>query len=117
MDDAKGLREFIDRKSLDNSDFLNDFIRTEHIGGIIVTDNKLNIVSQANMDNKNLYDLWKKVLEKKYIKNLIKYPKKSFIGNVMLKKIPYLLSVLYCSQFKGILIRRILKKCKNSLAS
>ena len=64
LDIATGLKRFIPFSKLKDSQFLSEFIRTEHLGGIIVLDNKLSVIAQADMDDKDSYSMWKKIIQK-----------------------------------------------------
>ena len=89
LDIANGLKKFIPFSKLKDSQFLSEFIRTEHLGGIIVLDNKLSVIAQADMDDKDSYSMWKKIIQKQSIKDILKYPEKRYIGHETIEDTPY----------------------------
>ena len=52
LDAAMGLKKFITTQQIHNENFLNEFLRTEHVGGVIVLSEKRNVTAQADMDGK-----------------------------------------------------------------
>lgn len=89
LDKAIGLRKFISTDQLSDTKFLQEFIRTEHVGGVLVLNNDLSVVAQADMDDQDSYELWKNQLTLKSIKEVMKYPKKKYVDQVVLNDIPY----------------------------
>lgn len=89
LDIATGLKKFVSFSKLKDSQFLNEFIRTEHLGGVIVLDNKLSMVAQADMDDKDSYSMWKKIIQKQSIKDILKYPEKRYIDHETIDDTPY----------------------------
>ena len=89
LDAAKGLKDFIPSTVAADSEFLQTFIRTEHVGGVIILNGSLSVVAAADMDNNDAASLWKDVLERDYIKDIISHPQKSYIDNITLNDVPY----------------------------
>lgn len=89
LDKANSLNKFISASKLTDSEFLQEFIRAEHVGGVIVLDNNLSMVAQADMDHQNSFDLWSEVIESNSIKDILQYPQKTYIDHVILNNIPY----------------------------
>ena len=89
LDQADGLKNFVDPEKLDDSDFLSSYIRSEHVGGILVLDSDLAPVSQADMDHQDSYELWHEVVAKSTIKNILQYPEKTYINDITLNNIAY----------------------------
>lgn len=89
LDNATGLDKFIDSKKLSDSDFLKNFIRTEHMSGIIILDDTLSPVAQADLDDKDSYGLWKDTIRQNNIESLLQYPQKTYINHVTIGNIPY----------------------------
>ena len=58
FDSAEGLGKFVPAEDLADPSFLDDFIRSEHVGGVIVFDEGLAPVAQADMDGLDSYELW-----------------------------------------------------------
>ena len=89
LDAADGLNQFIDESDIADSDFLYRFIRTEHIGGIVVFDSALTPIAQADMDHRDMTVLWTEVVSKNDVKNILQYPKKTYIDHITLDGTPY----------------------------
>ncbi len=94
LDTAIGLRDFIDPADMQSSDFLNDFIRTEHVGGVIVLDQTGSVVAEADMDHQDSYEVWKETLEKTAIQNMFQYPEKTYVDQLTVNEIPYDIAAL-----------------------
>lgn len=94
LDTANGLKKFIPSSELQDSDFLHEFIRTEHVGGIIVFDSNLSLIAQSDMDHQNSYQLWKDTISKDTIKNILQHPQKTYIDNITLGDISYDMAVV-----------------------
>ena len=94
LDTAIGLKKFISSSELADPDFLQDFIRTEHVGGVIVFDSDLSPVAQADMDHKDTYPVWSKVISRVSIKNILLHPQKTYIDHVTLNSVPYDMAVV-----------------------
>lgn len=94
LDTAATLKKFVSFSKLKDSQFLDNFIRTEHLGGIIVLDKKLSVVAQADMNHKDSYAIWKEILQKQSIKDILKYPEKRYIDHVTIDDIPYDFAVI-----------------------
>ena len=94
LDTAATLKKFVPASKLKDSQFLEDFIQTEHLGGVIVLDKKLSLVAQADMNHKDSYAIWKETLQKQSIKDILKYPGKRYIDHVTIDDIPYDFAVI-----------------------
>lgn len=103
LDKAMGLRDFVSEEEIQNSDFLKTFIRSEHLGGVIVLDQNLSLVAQADMDDQDSYDMWKDVIEKQGVKSVLTYPKKKYIDHVELQEKEYDYAVI-ADQAGGVLL-------------
>ncbi len=84
LDTADTLKTFADPDSMASSDFLHEFIRTAHVSGIIVTDSSLSVLAQTDMDNDDPVSLWKDILSKSTVTDILKYPSKTYIDQVTL---------------------------------
>lgn len=71
------------------SDFLQDFIQTEHIGGAMVLDHTLIILAQADMDHQDSYELWKETIAKNNISDILQHPEETYIDNITVNETPY----------------------------
>ena len=94
LDTADGLNKFISAGKLSDSDFLQEFIRKEHIGGILILDNNLSLVAQADMDHQETFERWKDIISKNKIKDILQHPQKTYIDHVTVKQVPYDMAVV-----------------------
>ncbi len=89
LDAATGLRDFIAPDTLKDSTFLKTFIKEQHLSGVIITDENLSVLAQADFDHQDSYSLWENVLEKDTVKNILTHPKKYFVECTVINTIPY----------------------------
>ena len=89
LDIASGLKDFIAPEKLQDSDFLQTFIREEHLSGVIITDDTLSVLSYADFDHQDSPSLWKDTMEKESVKNILSHPKKKFVECTVVNDIPY----------------------------
>ena len=94
LDKADGLNKFVSEEDRINSEFLHDYIRTEHIGGVMILDRNMVPVAQADMDDQDSYALWRETLSKNAVKNILDYPEKTYIDHVILGEVPYDMAVI-----------------------
>lgn len=89
LDTAIGLETFISSSQIEDSDFLSMFIRTEHVGGVIVLDHDFSLLAQADMDDKDSFSVWKETLNKSTIKDIADNPGKRYVDQITVQDIPY----------------------------
>lgn len=89
LDTAVGLKKFITTEQIHDERFLNDFLRTEHVGGVIILDKKGNATAQADMDGKDSYKIWKNVLKNENVKDIYQHAQKKYVDHLTVKGIPY----------------------------
>lgn len=89
LDSANGLKKFISGSSLTDPAFLDTFIRTEHIGGVLILDRQLSPIAQADINHQDAFALWQDVISNNRLKNILQYPGKSLIDHVTLEQLPY----------------------------
>lgn len=94
LDTAAGLKKFITTSQIRNEKFLNDFLQTEHLGGVIILDEKGAVIAQADIDGKDSYKIWKSVLKNQNIKDIYQYPQKKYIDHLIMKGNPYDIAVV-----------------------
>lgn len=94
LDTAIGLHDFIDKDKLTDNHFLLRFIRAERIGGVLLTDSAGNVVSQADMDDKNASELWQETLQTKPVQDILAHPTKSYSSSTTIDGIPYNFAVI-----------------------
>lgn len=104
LDAAVGLKTYIDASDLEDSDFLNEFIRTEHVGGVLILDKNLSMVAQADMDDQNSYSVWEDVIRKDTIKDILKHPQKTYIDQITLQNISYDFTVIANADDTGLIL-------------
>lgn len=94
LDTAAGLKKFITISQIRDEKFLNDFLQTEHLGGVIILDEKGSVIAQADIDGKDSYKIWKSVLKNQNIKDIYQYPQKKYIDHLIMKGNPYDIAVV-----------------------
>lgn len=104
LDKAVTLDKFIlDGHSFDD-DLLKDFIRAQHIGGVIVLDAKLNPLAQADMDDNDAFSMWSDVLGWENTRNILDYHAKSYVDHINRNGIPYDFAAVYCNSLDGLIL-------------
>ena len=104
LDDAIGLKSYISSTSLADSEFLKDFIHTEHVGGVMVLDANLSLLAQADMDDQDAFSVWEKVIEKATIRDILKYPQKTYVDQITLQNVPYDFAVVSDADDTGLIV-------------
>ena len=104
LDKAATFNEFILNKNDIDNDFLSRYIRAQHIGGIILLDEKLNTIAQADMDEHDASALWNDVIHWENTNNIIKYPKKTYVDHITLDGTLYDFAVIYCESYNGLIL-------------
>lgn len=89
LDTATGLKKYIPVSELTDSEFLQDFILTEHVGGIIVLDHALNVLAQADMDHQEAYALWQTTISKSNLSDILRHPEETYIDHITINEIAY----------------------------
>lgn len=104
LDKATTFNEFILNGNDIDNDFLLRFIRAQHIGGIILLDENLNTIAQADIDERDSYALWNDVIHWDNTNNIIKYPKKTYVDHITLDGTPYDFAVIYRESYNGLIL-------------
>lgn len=104
LDDAIGLKTYISSTSLMDSEFLKDFIRTEHVGGVIVLDKNLSLLAQADLDEQDAFSVWENVIKKATIRDILKHPQKTYVDQITLQNIPYDFAVVSNADDTGLIV-------------
>ena len=94
LDTAIGLKKFVSDSDLTDSEFLHEFIHTEHVSGIIVLDDTFSPIAQSDMDDRDSYALWCDILSKENIRDILQHPQKTYIDHTSLNHIPYDFAVI-----------------------
>lgn len=89
LDDANTLKKFIPAEQLSDSDFLHEYVHTEHLGGVLVVDSNLSLVAQSDLDHQDAYALWKDVLQKETVRVMLQHPEKTYVDKVVRNDVPY----------------------------
>ena len=94
LDKAIGLKKFISSSELTDSEFLHDFIRSEHVGGVMVLDSEFQPLAQSDMDHHDSFELWSDFLSREDIRDTMKHPQKTYIDHVTLNHVSYDVAVV-----------------------
>ena len=89
LDTAEGLDQFISQEELSDEGFLDRFIRTEHIGGVLMLDKSFSVIAQADMNHKDAYNLWHDIIIDSSMKDMFQNPKKTYIDHLTIGRVPY----------------------------
>lgn len=91
---AESLDQFISKEDQTNDEFLDEFIRTENIGGVLILDQNFSLIAQADMMHKETYDSWYDVITNTTIKDMFRNPKKTYIDHLTVDHAPYDMAAL-----------------------
>lgn len=94
LDRAEGLKKFISPGQYRNSDFLNYFIRAEHLSGAMILDDQLTVLAQADMDDKDSETMWEHVIERQSVQDILNYPGKKYVDEETIDGTPYQYAVI-----------------------
>ncbi len=89
LDKATEIKDFFPPASLEDSSVLSTVIRNEHMGGILVLDDQLQPLAQADMDHQDSYAMWKDTLTQTVAQDILSYPKKTYVGSATVNDTPY----------------------------
>lgn len=89
LDKADGLKKFISPQQLADPAFLQEFIYTEHVGGVVILDDALQPIAQADMDHQDTLSLWTETTAKKNMQDILAHPEKTYIDHMTLNGTPY----------------------------
>lgn len=89
LDKADGLKKFISPQQLTAPAFLKEFIYTEHVGGVVILDDALQPIAQADMDHQDTLSLWCETTVKKNMQDILAHPEKTYVDHMTLNDVPY----------------------------
>lgn len=89
LDKADGLKKFISPQQLADPAFLQEFIYTEHVGGVVILDDALQPIAQADMDHQGTLSLWCETTVKKNMQDILAHPEKTYVDHMTLNDVPY----------------------------
>lgn len=89
LDKADGLKKFISPQQLAAPAFLREFIYTEHVGGVVILDDALQPIAQADMDHQDTLSLWCETTVKKNMQDILAHPEKTYVDHMTLNDVPY----------------------------
>ena len=89
LNKADGLKKFISPQQLTAPAFLKEFIYTEHVGGIVILDDALQPIAQADMDHQDTLSLWCETTVKKNMQDILAHPEKTYVDHMTLNDVPY----------------------------
>lgn len=104
LDAAVGLKRFISPDELLDDTFLREFILTEHVGGVVILDDSYTLLAQADMDHQDAYSLWADLLSSETVKEIFKYPQKTYVDHTTLNNVPYDLAVTATDDGKSMIL-------------
>lgn len=104
FDKAEGLRQFTVTDRLENNDFLLKFAKSQDLSGILITDGNLNPAGEADVDGKNVCQIWHNFLEEKNKKDILENKKKTFSGTVVVNRNKYHVVIVSRRDKKGIIL-------------
>lgn len=104
LDKAVTLDKFILDDHAFDDDFLKDFIRAQHIGGVIVLDSDLTPLAQTDMDDHDAFYMWSDVLGWENTKNILDYHQKTYVDHINRDGIPYDFAAIYCNSIDGLIL-------------
>ena len=82
LDKADGLKKFISPQQLADPAFLQEFIYTEHVGGVVILDDALQPIAQADMDHQDTLSLWCETTVKKNMQDILAHPEKTYVDHM-----------------------------------
>lgn len=82
LDKARVVTRFFSQEQMSDSTELQKFIRTEHMSGIIIYDQNLSPVAEADLDDQNADELWHETVCKKTICDIAGHPQKTYVGQI-----------------------------------
>lgn len=89
LNKADGLKKFISPQQLADPAFLQEFIYTEHVGGVVILDDALQPIAQADMDHQDTLSLWCETTVKKNMQDILAHPEKTYVDHMTLNDVPY----------------------------
>lgn len=89
LDKAIGIKTFLSPAEMEDNNFLEKFIYTEHVGGVLVLDAQLQPLAQADMDHQDSYALWKETIQKEMVQDVLAYPKKTYVDTILISGVSY----------------------------
>lgn len=79
LDTARGFAEFLPSDKVDIDDeLLDEFIRAEHIGGMMVLDASGNVMAQADLNNADAFSTWADVIASAAVQKVFAHPELTF---------------------------------------
>lgn len=104
FDKAQGLAEFASAEKLEDSEFLLKFAKNQELSGILVVDERLNLVAKADTGGKDAYKIWKEFISVENKKDIIQYKNKTFSGSVTQEGITYDLVLISRKDKEGLIL-------------
>ena len=104
LDTITGLDQFVDPEKKNDSHFLNTFIRSEHLSGVILLDDTLSMTAQADLDDQDAYALWREVIQRPSVKDILDYPGKKYADHAIRNGISYEYAVIARRDAPGLIL-------------
>ena len=93
-DTGKLFDSFYPEDGTVDDDLVLKFIRAEHFSGAMVLDSQLNLVAQNALNEQEPYNLWKDVVQRPSVRDIITHPQKSYFNIIERNGSEYLISVI-----------------------
>ena len=103
-DKTKVLAKFADIDWLHSPDQLLRYAKEEQLSGVLVTNPELEAVAQADINGENSGKLWRRLLERETVKDILAYPKKTFNGSVTVEDTTYQVCVMAREDGSGLVV-------------
>lgn len=103
LNKAQALREFMEDDQPEKT-FLEQFVKTQELTGVLVTDEKLNVAGQTDAAGGDAYTLWQEYLKNENRNNILRYEKKSFCGTVTVGGQEYDLAIVARKNGAGLIL-------------
>ena len=103
-DKNQGVRTFATSQELVDREYLQRFIQSQGLTGIVVTDADAMPVAWAETDGTDASDLWQQFLQNENRKNIIEYPNKVYNGNVNIRNVSYDVTIVSRNDSEGLIL-------------
>lgn len=103
-DKANGLASLAPTEDLQSTTYLERFIDTQSLTGVLVTDGSLSPVGQTDSNGEDAGALWAEFLQAEDKRNIVKYKKKSYSGTAVIGGREYEVAVVSRRDAKGLVL-------------
>ena len=103
-DKTEVLAEFADTDWLHNPEQLLKYVQEQQLSGVLVTNDSLEAVAQADVNGENSGTIWRRLLERELVRDILDHPKKTFNGTITVKDTTYQMCVMARRDGKGLVV-------------